>query len=79
MQKLKLIKCNKSLQKNINISIINYEDLAFSFDYSIKDNEKYQKKMGGEDNYLENIIVFVHPKIAELSGMMHEFILDIKK
>ena len=27
-----------------NISIINYEDLAFSFDYSIKDNEKYQKR-----------------------------------
>ena len=28
---------------------------------------------------LEYIIVFVHPKIAELSGMMHEFILDIKQ
>ena len=28
---------------------------------------------------LENIIVFVHPKIAELSGMMHEFIVDIKQ
>lgn len=27
----------------------------------------------------ENIIAYVHPKISELAGMMHEFILDIKQ
>ena len=27
----------------------------------------------------KNIIAYVHPKIAELAGMMHEFVLDIKK
>jgi len=27
----------------------------------------------------ENIIINVHPNLAELSGMMHEFILDIKQ
>ena len=26
-----------------------------------------------------NIIAYVHPKIAELAGMMHEFVLDIKQ
>ena len=28
---------------------------------------------------LKNIIIYVHPKIAELAGMMHEFILDISQ
>ena len=28
---------------------------------------------------VENIVAYVHPKLAELSGMMHEFILDIKQ
>jgi len=27
----------------------------------------------------ENIIAYIHPNLAELSGMMHEFILDIKE
>ena len=36
------IKINYYDKKKINI--INYEDLAFSFDYSIKDNEKYQER-----------------------------------
>ena len=36
------IKINYYDKKKINI--INYKDLAFSFDYSIKDNEKYQER-----------------------------------
>ena len=28
---------------------------------------------------VENIIAYVHPKIAELAGMMHDFILDINQ
>ena len=28
---------------------------------------------------IKNIVVYVHPKIAELSGMMHEFILNINQ
>ena len=37
-----IIKINYYDKKNI--SIINYDDLAFSFDYSIKDIEKYQER-----------------------------------
>ena len=41
-EKLKLIKCNKSLQKNLNIGIINYK--VFSKKYIIYESNRFGKE-----------------------------------
>ena len=59
-QKLKIIKCNKSLQKNINISIINYK--FFTGKYIILGDETpktfmvYMNRMDLEKNMMDIII-----------------------
>ena len=50
-QKLKIIKCNKSLQKNMNISIINYK--FFSGKYIIYQSNGIGKEYDGYDDILE--------------------------
>ena len=42
-KKLELIKCNKNLQKNINISIINYK--LFSGKYIMYESKKIWKRI----------------------------------
>ena len=49
-QKLKIIKCNKSLQKNMNISIINYK--FFSGKYIIYESNGIGKEYDGYDDIL---------------------------
>ena len=49
-QKLKIIKCNKSLQKNINISIINYK--FFTGKYIIYESNGFGKEYDGYNNRL---------------------------
>ena len=64
----------KSIQEHLNK--LDIEVIYVSPYYRCLETMKY-----AFDNHpnLKNIIAFVHPKIAELSGMMHEFILDIKQ
>ena len=50
-QKLKIIKYNKSLQKNMNISIINY--IFFSGKYIIYESNGIGKEYKGYDDILE--------------------------
>ena len=47
-QKLKIVKCNKSLQKNIGISIINYK--LFTGKYIIYESNRIGKEYNGEDD-----------------------------
>ena len=49
-QKLKIIKCNKNLQKNMNISIINYK--FFSGKYIIYESNGIRKEYDGYDDTL---------------------------
>ena len=49
-QKLKIIKCNKNLQKNMNISIINYK--FFSGKYIIYESNGIGKEYNGYDDKL---------------------------
>jgi hypothetical protein len=49
-QKLKIIKYNKSLQSNVNISIINYK--YFKGKYIIYESEEYGKEYYGYDDKL---------------------------
>ena len=49
-QKLKIIKCNKSLQKNMNISIINY--IFFTGKYIIYGSNGIGKEYNGYDDTL---------------------------
>ena len=49
-QKLKIIKYNKSLQKNININIINYK--FYSGKYKIYESNRIGKEYNGKDDRL---------------------------
>ena len=49
-QKLKIIKYNKSFQKTINISIINYQH--FKGKYIIYESDEYGKEYNGYDDKL---------------------------
>ena len=49
-QKLKLVKCNKSMQKNLDISIINYK--YFSGRYIIYESNRIGKEYNGYDDKL---------------------------
>ena len=49
-QKLKIVKCNKSLQKNIDISIINYK--LFTGKYIIYESNRIGKEYFGYDDIL---------------------------
>ena len=58
--KLEIIKCNKGLQQNIDISLINYK--VFSGRYVIKESEGLYKEYNGEDRLLlsnNNKIVYI--------------------
>ena len=49
-QKLKIVKCNKSLQNNIGISIINYK--LFTEKYIIYESNRFGKEYNGYDDIL---------------------------
>ena len=49
-QKLKIIKYNKSLQKNLNITIINYK--LFTGKYILYESNVFGKEYNGEDDTL---------------------------
>ena len=49
-QKLKIVKCNKSLQKNIDISIINYK--LFTGKYIIYESIGFGKEYDYDDNLI---------------------------
>ena len=49
-QKLKIVKCNKNLQKNIDINIINYK--YFTGKYIIYQSKRIGKEYIGKDNIL---------------------------
>ena len=64
----------KSRQKDLNN--LNIEIIYVSPYYRALETMEY-----AFENHpnIENIIAYVHPKLSELAGMIHEFILDIKK
>ena len=64
----------KSKQKDLNK--LNIEAIYVSPYYRALETMEY-----AFENHpnLENIVAYVHPKIAELAGMIHEFILDINQ
>ena len=49
-QKLKIVKYNKNLQKNINISLINYK--FFAKKYIIYESNRFGKEYKGYDDIL---------------------------
>ena len=64
----------KSKQDELNK--LNIELVYVSPYYRAIETMKYSLENHPNAN---NIIAYVHPKISELAGMMHEFVLDIKQ
>ena len=70
-QKLKVLKYNKSLQNNINISIINYK--FFTGKYIIYDTNRNGKEYNGYDDYEKGKLQF---EGEYLNGKKHEKIKE---
>ena len=68
-QKLKILKCSKSLQKDININIINYKHLARK--YLIYESNGIGKEYDGYDNALLFIGEYIN---GQKNGMVKDMI-----